>query len=135
MMIATQLRASPLRYFTGAPDAGRERSGQGVAPLLASLCDRVLASRRCMQLAGLAAVALLAAEAWGVSNAIATRAWLSQGTSCELPSCIEMRAPLAFKPNILGNVPARNLISVNGPSAIDGSSAYCWTRHWPRYWT
>jgi hypothetical protein len=78
----------------------RERSGQGRSPLLSSLSERVLASTRCMQFAALAVVALLAAEAWGVSNAIAThaRACRAQGTSCEFSStlatpCVEVRAP------------------------------------------
>jgi hypothetical protein len=126
MIIAAQSHAFPLRCFTRMPGAGRECSIQSRSPLLLlfSLCERVMASTRCMQLATLAAVALLAAEAWGVSNAIATRAraCLSQGSSCELSSCVEVRAPHSSQANILGNAPARNLVSMVGSSAIDGSS-------------
>ena len=135
MIIATQLRASPLRSFTRMPGTGRERSGQGLSPPLSSLSERVLASTRCMQIAALAVVALLAAEAWGVSNAIAThaRACLSQGTSCELSStlatpCAEVRAPHTFQAKTFGNAPARNLVSMIGSSTIYGSSACCSTR-------
>ena len=132
MIIASQPRASPLRSFTRMPGTRGERSGQSLSPLLSSLCERVLASTRSMQLDTLAAVALLAAEAWGVSNAIATRACPSQGTSCELSStlatpCVEVRAPHTFQAKTLANAPARNLISMIGSSTIDGSSACCWT--------
>jgi hypothetical protein len=77
MIIAAQPHAFPLRRFARMPSAGRERSRQSVSPLLSSLCERVMASTRCMQLAALAAVGLLAAEAWGVSNALATRLHLA----------------------------------------------------------
>ena len=135
MIITTQLRASPLRSFTRMPGTERERSGQGLSPLLSRLSERVLASTRCMQLAAIALVALLAAEAWGVSNAIAThaRACLSQGTSCELSStlatpCAEVRAPHTFQAKTFGNAPARNLVSMIGSSTIYGSSTCCSTR-------
>jgi len=133
MIIATQLRASPLRSFTRMPGTGRERSGQGLSPPLSSLSERVLASTRCMRLAALAVVALLAAEAWCVSNAIATRAraCLSQGTSCELSSilatpCVEVHAPHTSQ---VANAPARNLSSMIGSSIVDGGSTskhLCW---------
>ena len=135
MIIATQPRASPLRSFTRLPATERERSGQGLSALLSSLSERVLASTRCMQLAALAVVALLAAEAWCVSNAIATRAraCLSQGTSCELSSilatpCVEVHAPHTSQAMTLANAPARNLSSMIGSSTIYGSSTCCSTR-------
>ena len=140
MIFAAQPHAFPLRRFTRMPSAGRERSRQSVSPQLSSLCERVMASTRCMQLAALAAVALLAAEAWGVSNALATRgACPSQGVPCELSStlttpCVEVRTPLlppgerlaySSQAKTLGNAPARNLLSMNGSSTIYGSRACC----------
>jgi hypothetical protein len=89
MTIAAQAHAIPLRRFTRMPSAGSERSRQSVSSLLSSLCGRVMASPRCMQIAALAPVALLAAEAWGVSNALATRgACPSQDMPCELSSTL-----------------------------------------------
>ena len=134
-MIVAQPRAFPLRSFTRMPGTERERSGQSLSPPLSSLSGRVLASTRCMQLAAIALVALLAAEAWGVSNAIAThaRACLSQGTSCELSStlatpCVEVRALHTSQAKTFGNAPARNLVSTIGSSTIDGSSTWRSTR-------
>ena len=125
MIFAAQPHAFPLRRFTRMPSARRERSRQSVSPLLSSLCERVMASTRCMQLAALAAVALLAAEAWGVSNALATRgACPSQGVPCELSCttpCVEVRTPLlppgerltyTSQAKTLRNAPARNLLSM-----------------------
>ena len=146
MIIAAQPHAFPLRRFARMPSAGRERSRQSVSPLLSSLCERVMASTRCMQLAALAAVGLLAAEAWGVSNALATRgACPSQGVLCELSStlttpCVEVRTPLlppgerltyTSQAKTLRNAPARNLLSLNGSSTIYGSRACCWRRLCP----
>ena len=100
MTIAARAHVTPLRRFTRMPSAGRERSRQSVSSRLSSLCRRVMASPRCMQIAALAAIALLAAEAWGVSSAIATRgACPSQGVPCELSSTlttprVDARTPL-----------------------------------------
>ena len=146
MIIAAQPHAFPLRCFTRMPSAGRERSRQSLSPLLSSLCERVIASTRCMQLAALAALALLGAEAWGVSSALATRgACPSQGVPCELSStlttpCVGVRTPLlpaerlacSSQAKTLSNAPARNLLSMNGSSTIYGSRACYWRRPCPR---
>jgi hypothetical protein len=75
MIAAAQPQSFPLHCFNRKLAAGRERSTQSRSPLqlLSRLCERVTASTRCMQFAALAAAALLAAEAWGVSSALATR--------------------------------------------------------------
>jgi hypothetical protein len=75
MITAAQPHPFPLRCFNRRLAAGRERSSQSHSPrlLLSGLCERLTASTRCMQFAALAAAALLAAEAWGVSSALATR--------------------------------------------------------------
>jgi len=125
MIIAAQSHAFRLRWFTRILGAGRERSRQSHSPrlLLSSLCERVIASTRCMQLATLAAVALLAAEAWGVSNAIATRgACPSQAVPCELSSnlttpCVEVRTPLLS--------PAERLAYSSQATTLYGSRACC----------
>jgi len=73
MITAAQPHPFPLRCFNRRLAAGRERSRQSHSPLLlySALCERLTASTRCMQFATLAAAALLAAEAWGVSSALA----------------------------------------------------------------
>ena len=75
MITAAQPHPFPLHCFNRRLGAGRERSTQSRSPLqlLSGLCERLTGSTRCMQLAALAAAALLAAEAWGVSSALATR--------------------------------------------------------------
>jgi hypothetical protein len=98
MITAAQPHPFPLRCFNRRLAAGRERSRQSHSPLLlySALCERLTASTRCMQFATLAAAALLAAEAWGVSSALATRdASLYQrvpancrpGVHCRVSSC------------------------------------------------
>jgi hypothetical protein len=82
IITAAQLHPFPLHCFNRRLAAGGERSTQSRSPLqlLSGLCERLTASTRCMQFAALAAAALLAAEAWGVSSALATRdASLYQG--------------------------------------------------------
>ena len=92
------VRAAPPHSHPQRQDANA--LGQSYSPLLSNLCQRVMASTRCIQLAMLAAAALLAAEAWGVCNALATRAACpSPGVACELSStlampCVEARTPL-----------------------------------------
>jgi len=140
MNITAQPHAFPMRWFTRMPSAGRERSRQSLSPLLSGLCERVIASTRCVQIATLAAVALLAAEAWDVSNALATRgACSTQGVPCEVVSTlttpyVEVRTPLlppgerlayTSQAKTLGNAPARNLLFMNGSSTIYGSRACC----------
>ena len=75
MITAAQPHPFPLHCFNRRLGAGRERSTQSRSPLqlLSGLCERLTTSTRCMQFAALAAAALLAAEAWGVSSALATR--------------------------------------------------------------
>ena len=74
MITAAQPHPFPLHCFNRRLSAGRERSTQSRSPLqlLSGLCERLTGSTRCMQFAALGAAALLAAEAWGVSSALAT---------------------------------------------------------------
>ncbi len=85
MITAVQSHPFPLRCFTRMRGAGRERTGQSqsLSLLLSTL-------REC--LTALAAVALLAAEAWGVSSAVATRgACVSLRAPCESSSTVALR--------------------------------------------
>ena len=91
MITAAQPHPFPLRCFNRRLAAGRERSSQSRSPLqlLSGLCERLTASKRCMQLAALAAAALLVAEAWGVSSALATH-----------DASLYQRAPANCRPRI-----------------------------------
>ena len=125
------VRAAPPHSHPQRQDANA--LGQSYSPLLSNLCQRVMASTRCIQLAMLAAAALLAAEAWGVCNALATRAACpSPGVPCELSSTLAMPCVEVWQAKTLGNAPARNRLSMNGSFPIYGSAACSWTRLHPR---